>query len=74
MGRIDLSVIMDHAVFIFEFKVLDLDKSKNSALQQIKEKKYFEKYLNLKRPIFCVGMEFSGEDRNIKDFAWEKIG
>ncbi len=71
-GRIDLTVVMDHAVYIFEFKVLDLDKSGTSALEQIKKKKYHEKYTSLRLPIYCIGMEFSGEERNITGFAWEK--
>ncbi len=72
-GRIDLSVVMDNTVFIFEFKVLDLDKSKTGALQQIKNKKYYEKYKDLKKTIFCIGIEFSGKERNISGFEWEQM-
>ena len=43
-GRVDLTVQLERRVFILEFKVVDQDTGKNSALEQIKEKAYHEKY------------------------------
>ena len=40
-GRIDLTIKLNNRVFIFEFKVNNED-----ALFQIKEKKYYEKYIS----------------------------
>ncbi len=37
-GRIDLTVKLERRVFILEFKVVDMNTGKNSALKQIKEK------------------------------------
>jgi len=42
-GRIDLTVKLERRIFILEFKVVDQDTGKNSALEQIKEKAYHEK-------------------------------
>jgi len=67
-GRIDLTIIMDSAIFIIEFKVDD----KQNALKQIKEKRYYEKYLNYNKDIYLIGIEFDTNDKNISNFEWEK--
>ena len=73
VGRIDLSIIMEQAVFIFEFKVIK-NKTKNGiALKQLKNKKYHEKYLSLGLPIYLLGIEFEPEKRNIIHFEWVRI-
>ena len=59
---------MDDKIYIFEFKV----KGEN-PLEQIKERKYYEKYLNQGKEIYLVGIKFDHENRNIKDIVWEKI-
>ena len=41
------------------------------ALLQIKEKKYYEKYISLKQDIYLIGINF--EDKNISQFEWEKV-
>ncbi len=71
-GKIDMTLKFDSNIYIFEFKVVELVKDKNSALQQIKDKKYYEKYLDSKG-IYLIGVEFSKEDRNITGFEWEKV-
>ena len=43
-GQVDMVVFLENKVFVFEFNVVELTE-KGSALQQIKEKKYFDKYL-----------------------------
>ncbi|MCK5665358.1 MAG: PD-(D/E)XK nuclease domain-containing protein, partial [Thiotrichaceae bacterium] len=69
-GRIDMSVLYGDKVFIIEFKVNELSKS-GSALAQIKEKRYAEKYSN--KNIWLIGAEFSKEERNISRFDWEQV-
>ena len=44
LGRIDLVLESDTDVYLFELKV---DSSAAAALEQIKEKKYYEKYLHI---------------------------
>ncbi|MEA1955779.1 MAG: PD-(D/E)XK nuclease domain-containing protein, partial [Campylobacterota bacterium] len=69
-GRIDLTLKLPNRIVIIEFKV---DK-KEKALKQIKEKKYYEKYLNEKKEIYIVGICFSSEDKNVTEFEFEKVG
>ncbi len=65
-GYIDLTIKLNNIIYVIEFKMNNKD-----ALSQIKEKKYYEKYLCLKQDIYLVGINF--EDRNISKFEWEKI-
>jgi len=67
-GRIDLTVKMPNSIIIIEFKV-----DGSSAIKQIEEKKYHEKYLDSNLPIYIVGIEFDKEDRNISKLEWAKI-
>ncbi|MBI4777969.1 PD-(D/E)XK nuclease domain-containing protein [Candidatus Desantisbacteria bacterium] len=72
-GRIDMAVLTDKAVIIFEFKVVDDKGNQNTALEQIKNKKYYEKYLGTNRAVYTIGIEFSEHERNIVEFDWEKV-
>ncbi len=66
-GRIDLSVILNDKVYIFEFKVKAED-----PIKQIKDKRYFEKYLNFSK-VYGIGIVFDNEKRNIKNFKVERF-
>ncbi|PID29326.1 MAG: AAA family ATPase [Candidatus Cloacimonadota bacterium] len=63
-GVIDAVVKTENYIYIMEFKM----SSAKSAMDQIKSKKYYEKYLTNDRDIICVGIAFSKEDRNVDDF------
>ena len=65
VGRIDMVVSSDTFVYIFEFKI---DSSAEDALNQINDKKYFEKYLGEKRKLVLVGVNFDTKERNISDW------
>ena len=67
-GRIDLTIFIENTIYIIEFKV-----GGNDALKQIKDKKYYEKYLSHKKDIYLVGINFDKNDRSISKFEWEKI-
>jgi len=71
-GQIDLSVFNQDSVYIVEFKVVE-DKEEHSALKQIKEKKYYEKYIGKYNDIYLIGIEFSKKDKNVVGFEWEKL-
>jgi hypothetical protein len=73
MGRIDLTVKIGNYIYIFEFKVIEDDKVDKKAIEQIIEKRYFEKYINENREIIMVGIEFSKEMRNIKNVDIKQI-
>jgi Holliday junction resolvase-like predicted endonuclease len=68
LGRIDLTVKINNLIYIIEFKVGNED-----GLAQIKEKKYYQKYLQEKKDIYLIGINFDKNDKNIKEFQWEKL-
>ncbi len=67
-GRIDLTIKMEQAIYILEFKV----DGKANALQQIKDKEYATKYLQDKKDIYLIGIDFDTSEKNISTFEWEK--
>ena len=69
LGRIDLTIKLNNNIYIIEFKMGDSD-----ALQQIKDKKYADKYADEKKDIYLVGMNFDEEKKNIGQFEWEILG
>ena len=71
LGRMDLTAKLEGKVFIFEFKVTE--KPTGNALQQIKERRYWEKYQRDAENIYLIGIEFSREKRNIIGYEWEEI-
>ncbi|OOC47021.1 hypothetical protein XO09_03915 [Thermosipho sp. 1223] len=71
-GRIDLTVKFEEKCYIFEFKVIE-GKEKKGALEQLKEKRYYEKYKERCKEIYIIGVEFDKEERNIAYFEWERV-
>ncbi len=72
MGRIDMAVVFDGAVFLFEFKVVE-DAPEGRALAQLKAKNYAEKYRALDLPIHLVGVEFSRRDHGVRGVETETL-
>jgi len=73
-GRIDMTVKLPPKAYVLEFKVVDIDKTEGSALQQIKDKGYADKYRSRFPEIYLVGLEFDRAERNILRFEWEPAG
>ena len=71
-GRIDMAVLFEGQVYLFEFKVVELTPE-GRALQQIKDKGYADKYLARGEPIHLIGVEFSKASRNIVGFEVETL-
>ena len=69
-GRIDMTVQYKGKAYIFEFKVVRDERNMGTALVQIKQKRYWEKYTG---EVYLIGVEFEPETRNIVCFEWEKI-
>jgi hypothetical protein len=69
-GRIDMTVLFNGHVYIFEFKALQHHAS-GQALQQIKDRGYADKYRSRGEPIHLIGVEFSKDTRNIVGFEIE---
>ena len=70
-GRLDMAVLFNDRVYLFEFKVVEL-ASAGAALAQLKERRYADKYRALGQPIHLIGVEFSKDERNIAAFDAEQ--
>ena len=66
-GRLDMAVRAAGHVYLFEFKVAELSPP-GSALAQLRERRYADKYRATGEPIHLVGVEFSRDTRNITAF------
>ena len=71
-GKLDMAILFNGQVYLFEFKVVE-DTAEGRALPQIKEKGYADKYRSLGRPIHLIGVEFSKKERNVAGFAAERL-
>ncbi|MEY4505401.1 MAG: nuclease superfamily, partial [Pseudomonadota bacterium] len=66
-------------VYIFEFKTnakatnQEEANTLNTALIQIKERNYQEKYLAENKTIFLVGIEFDINARGVGCVVWERV-
>ncbi len=69
-GRIDMTVLFNGHVYLFEFKVVE-DVPEGRALQQIKDRGYAGKYRARGEPIHLIGVEFSREQRSVVGFEVE---
>ncbi len=65
-GRLDMTILINNNRYILEFKV-----DGSNALAQIKEKKYYQKFLAEGSNIYLVGINFEEQKRNISKFEWE---
>ena len=68
-SRIDLTLKFKDKVYIFEFKAVNEPEGK--SLEQIKERRYFEKYQEYD-DIYLIGIEFCKREKNVCNFTWEK--
>ncbi|WP_041193400.1 ATP-binding protein [Candidatus Symbiobacter mobilis] len=67
-GRIDMTVKFHGHIFLFEFKVVEMEPE-GKALEQLQKMGYAEKYRSTGQPIHLIGVEFSKKTRNIVGFA-----
>lgn len=68
-GRLDMSILVNNHRYILEFKV----GGKANPLEQIKAKKYYQKFLNEGSIIHLIGINFDETERNIKTFMTETL-
>ncbi len=69
-GRIDAVAANEDFVFVFEFK---LDKSKETALEKIKNRDYYRRYMNSGKKILLVGVNFDMELGQIQDWTSQAV-
>ncbi len=70
-GRLDMAVLFNNHVYLFEFKVVEL-ASAGAAMAQLQERRYADKYRALGQPIHLIGVEFSKDERNVTAFDVER--
>jgi hypothetical protein len=71
-GRIDMAVLFNANVYLFEFKVVELTPE-GRALAQIQAQGYADKYKARGEPIHLIGVEFSKASRNIVGFEVQTL-
>ena len=71
-GRIDMAVLFNGQVFLFEFKVVEM-VPEGRALQQLIDKGYADKYRARGEPIHLVGVEFSKAQRSVAGFEVQHV-
>ena len=71
-GRLDMAVLFNGNVYLFEFKVVE-QVSSGAAIGQLKERDYAAKYRDRGEPIHLIGVEFSRETRTLAAFEVESM-
>ncbi|WP_295585384.1 ATP-binding protein [uncultured Lamprocystis sp.] len=71
-GRVDLTLKFNSRIWLFEFKVVELEPT-GRALQQLKDRGYAAQYRALGQPIHLIGIEFSREQRGVVGFEVETL-
>ena len=66
-GRLDMAVRTGGHVYLFELKVVEMTPP-GSALAQLRERRYADKYRDRNEQIHLVGVEISRETRNVTAF------
>ncbi len=69
-GRIDLVLNLTALIYVIEVK---FNQSPEIALKQIEERKYYEVFLDRKKQIILVGLDFKREPNNFEIAAVSKI-
>lgn len=73
-GRIDMVIECPKAIYIMEFKYSPNDKDlSNDALDQIKDKKYYQPYIIQQKTIVGIGYSFGEKSRKITDYRDETL-
>ena len=70
VGRIDLALESDERIHIFEFKC---GQSAADGLQQIKDKRYADRWKGCGKPVYGVGVGFEVESRNLSGWVMEQL-
>lgn len=71
VGRIDAVMETNTHVYIMEFK---RDSTAEAALQQIQEKKYYERFLGSGKTIVLLGANFNSDLRNLDHYVLATLG
>ncbi len=70
IGRIDAVLTCPEHIYVIEFKY---NKSAAEAISQIKNNKYYERYLNEGKKIHLLGINFSTDEQNVIEWKEEVL-
>ncbi|MEZ4828849.1 MAG: PD-(D/E)XK nuclease domain-containing protein [Bacteroidia bacterium] len=70
MGRIDTVIHTPGDIYIIEFK---LEEPASVALDQIRNKRYFERYISSRKTIHLLGISFSSHEKSVAGWKEERI-
>ena len=70
-GRLDMALRFEGRAYVFEFKVVE-QAGGGTAMAQLKQRGYADKYRGAGAPVCLVAVEFSSETRNIASFEAER--
>jgi hypothetical protein len=66
-GRVDMTVLFEGRIYIFEFKVVELEPE-GRAMEQLLTRDYAAKYQGRNEPVYLIAVEFSREKRTVVGF------
>ena len=69
-GRLDMAVLLAGNAYLFEFKVAERSEP-GTALAQLRARRYADKYRASTRAVHLIGVEISGNSRDIMVFETE---
>ena len=69
-GRLDLVIKTEKSIFVMELKC---DKSAEEALSQIELKQYVLPFMNDRRKVFAVGINFSSREKTVSGWKYKKV-
>ena len=72
-GRLDMAVVFNDNVYLFEFKVVEL-AGEGTAMARLRGRGYADKYRYINRPVQLVAVEFSKETRTVVAFETARAG
>lgn len=71
IGRIDATIKLSDSIYIIEVKKSESKDESKIALNQIKTKKYHQKYMCDDKQIIGLGISFSTKERNINGYQYQ---
>lgn len=69
VGRIDAIIKTEKYIYIIEFKL----DSAEDAISQIRQKRYYDRYLNSQKEIILIGIAFDTKKKNVGEWIVEEI-
>ena len=70
-GRLDMAVHFNGQIYLFEFKVVEITPV-GAAMDQLKARRYADKYRAEDQPIYLIAVEFSRDARYLAGFEVER--